>query len=225
MIKTIRKIKVKNMFLIVVLIGAVLILKSPYIDSLYEGDSIIFMKRLLFTQGDNLIANVFWLIPIVGSLFLISNYSYNQLIRFNTRYKNRKVYVEKVLYRTIIYALLFHTFFAILQIIVFSKPYEISLDLNLFQVVLQYVIENSFLSLLVICISIAIKKYIYSYILVLIGIMVLLKVPKAYGRWIPFISLNYTNSINLITVISCIVVTFIIYKLYLHCDIGGNYEN
>ena len=92
-------------------------------------------------------------------------------------------------------------------------------------VILQYVIENTFLSLLVICISLVIKKYIYAYISVITGLIILLRVPKLYGKWIPFISLNCTNSINVFTIIGCIVITFIVYKLYLHCDIGGNYEN
>lgn len=220
-----RKIKIKSIILTVTLITTVFILKSPYISSLYEGEYISFIRQVLFKQGDNLIANIFWLFPIVGSLFLISNYGYNQLISFSTRYQNRRIYVKSILYKTIVYSLLFNALFAVLQIIIFSRSYGIQFGLNLIHVILQYVIENTFLSLLVICISFVIKKYIYSYISILLVIIILLNAPESYGRWVPFISLNYTNSINLITVISCIVVTFIIYKLYLHCDIGGSYEN
>ncbi len=223
--KAMKKIKIKSIILILILIVAVFVLKSPYIDSLYEGEYINFIRQILFKQGDNLIANVFWLFPIVGSLFVISNYSYNQLINFNTRYKNRRIYIKKVLFQTIIYSLLFHAFFAILEIVVFSKSYGIQFGLKIMNVILQYAIENTFLSLLVICISFVVKKYIYSYTSILTVLIILLNIPKLYGRWIPFVSFNYVNSINIITVTSCVVVTFIIYKLYLHCDIGGNYEN
>jgi len=225
MIKMMSKIKTRNVILTIALVTITFILKLPYIDSLYEGNYISFIKQVLFKQGDNLIANVFWLFPIVGSLFLISNYGYNQLIGFNTRHKNRKIYIKSIFYKMIIYSLIFHGIFSILQIIIFSKSYGTHFDLNVMNVVLQYIIENTFLSLLVIFISIVIKRYIYAYILVLTGLIILLRVPKLYGKWIPFICLNYTDSTYLITIISCVVLTMMIYKLYLHCDIGGNYEN
>ncbi len=225
MIKTVRKIRIKSVILMVAFIGAVLVLKSPYMNSLYEGDYILFMKQILFMQGEDLIANVFWLFPIVGSLFFISDYGYSRLIHFSTRYKNRRNYIRKVYFRTLGYALLFHFLFSVLQILIFSGSYGIQISFSLMNVILQYVIENTFLSLLVICISLVIKKYIYAYISVITGLIILLRVPKLYGKWIPFISLNCTNSINVFTIIGCIVITFIVYKLYLHCDIGGNYEN
>ncbi len=222
MIKLMKTINIKKGIFVIMTTIIIILLKRLFINSIYEGEYITYIKKMLFMQSsDNFMINFLWLLPIVLNIYVITTKGYDKLSHFDIRFINRKKYVKCELRKLLLETLYLNIFIVIIQMIAFSLQFKISLNISLLKFILHYLIYNIGLDLIIIFISLIIKKYMYSFIIILIMLIVFLQMNNKMF----FLDLGNWNIVSMFIIISLFTVV-LIYRLYLHLDIKEvNYEN
>lgn len=225
MIKEMKKINFKKLFSILLLLSILIYLKTLFANYLDTGNIDKYIRDVLAFVGDNPLMNVIWLLPLVITIFLISNTFYYKMLKFNTRYGNRKTFILKNIIIFIFMSFIFNFFIALTQELIFIIISRVNINYLILYNSLHYTIENVFIDLLIICGSMLIKNYMISFTTTLLVILVSLNLSKDICKKIPYINMFYESNINIYTVILIIVLIILLYKLYLNYDIEGGKSN
>lgn len=185
-----------------------IILKFSYIPSLTDNNN--YYNMLIF-WGNNSIANLIWLLPIIFLNYQLTKKFVYKAINFNTRYVNRNHYINHLLMINFIYCLFLSIFFSLIQILIFIKFNNLNLSYNIFSCIITYFWINYLLNLCVIFLSLLIRKYIYSVVIIILLFCLIL------------ITLNLLKLyiICLISIVLCTFMNYAIRKKYFMIDLGG----
>ena len=226
-----KKINAKKFLLFIISMLVVCLVKSIFIDSIPEQKYCDFVHDVLIYWGDNYLNNIVWLLPIILSVYIISGRFYLKLREFETRYWNRKRYVKAMLKNIFISSMFLNFMISLAQIIVFTIYFnkQINIDLNILSVLFRYVLENTFLNILIILCSMYINNYMFIVVVALIIIILSLTMTInlnvfAPNMYIPFVNIYYSESINIITILLIPLILYFIGIKYEKCDIIGGGE-
>lgn len=172
------------------------------------------LNDALFHYDKNYFSTIFSFIPYFILIFFSSKNIYDKLMEFNLRYSNRKIYFRKCLFDLAIIDFLYTFILLIIYILIFRFKFKfIYVDL-FFKLSLQ-------LYIVILCcliLSLLIRNYSYSFLInCFIYIYSLLFFRKKY---IPFISLYITDK-NVPFLLVYFVLIIVLYRIYLHIDLGG----
>lgn len=203
------------------IIIAVTILKVPYVRSIINFMSNQYFCKLFVLNGNEQIANLIWLIPIVSTVFFISKQSYLCIMNFEVRYKNRKKYFYKLIKDHSIKIIFYNILAILIQYISICFMMNIPIAINglSVQFIIKYFIELGVFSLTILLISILLKNFIYGF---LINISLLcLAMLSLNNSFVPVVSLYMDSYINLYSIISIFILIFLIRKVYTRLDLIG----
>lgn len=220
-----KKSNLKNILIYLIIIIFICLLKKDHILSITIDK--VSIRDILIYWSDNQIVNLIWFLPSLFGMCAIAKKSFDKIINFDMRYKNRSRYINKVLISHVIKSFIFYFLLAIIQIIlipIFIKQ-NIIINLDDLTIILRFVIENMFLTTFVILLTMVMKNIMYSLIITMTSVFILLiavvnlhLIPN--NIYIPFINM-YLNNNELLTPFIIIILLIIIKKMYMHYDIGG----
>ncbi len=212
-----------HFFLIVnILIVCVSFLKLTYVDVLQYNSSFELIKNFIIFWGENNTVNLIWFLPIIFSTFYISLYCSRKMISFCPRYKNRKRFYKKEITECFIYSII-NNLYILIEHIIFCELFlnnNFILTNEFFLFCSEYILEMTFLEFFVVIVSIIIKNYTLSYIVVISLCLILLNIVKNKNI-IPFICLFFSNKFNFLTFFSFLFIEYIIKKMLISMDFGG----
>lgn len=185
-----------------------IILKFSYIPSLADNSN--YYNMLIF-WGKSSMVNLIWLLPIVFLNYQLTKKFVYKAINFNTRYINRNYYINYLLVLNFIYCLFLSVLFSLTQILVFIKINNLTLNPNIFSCIITYFWINYLFDLSVIFLSLLIRKYIYSIVIIILLFCLML------------INLNLLklSIICSVSIVLCILMNYVIRKKYFMIDLGG----
>ena len=162
-----KKISLQKVFWYILIIVCVCILKGTYIHAVGGDNYNTFVQNVLVFWDDNQLVNLIWFLPILLSLYLIAKNYFYSMNHFDMRFKNRKRFIYSAIINCITASILFNFLIAVFQVIVLSIVSKTSIIINvaIISFILQYVIENTFLSIIIVLFAMFIKNFMYTYIL------------------------------------------------------------
>lgn len=183
-----------------------------------------FWYKLLISFDEDFISNFIWLIPILYMLFFVSKTTYIRIMNFNNRYKNRRQYINSCIKEFILFSVFVSLIFIIITFgfACFKYSDYLIFDFNIFAICLKFTFEIMLFELLIVVLAIFIKNYTYSYlVLVFVFIICIMFFKK---KWIPIVSIFADYQFNYWSFISFVLFYFLLRKVYLCLDIGGDYK-
>ena len=225
-----KRLNLRQILLIIFCITVISILKNNFFNSIDDISNIEFVKMILIMWSDSQILNIIWLLPILLSTIIVGKKYYTKLCSFDVRFKNRKHYINKLLINIIISSFIINFLIMLFQLIILTNTSFILIisNIKVLKILLIYVVETMFINILVIIISLYIKKIMYSYIIVVIMMFLSLIIFINFSlninsNYIPFINMYLNSNINIITIILIFLSLLLIKRKYIYSDIlGGN---
>lgn len=226
-----RKINLRKLILFILIIAIICILKNAFISSIDGEGYAYFIRRVLVSWDESQFLNIIWLLPIMFSIYIIARNHFFKIHHFDTRYNNRKHFINKFLIKCCLSSIIVNFLIAFLQVIVLSLTTKTSIMINIDVVTIfvQYIIESTFLNIVIILCAMYIKNFMYTYIIFLIFIILSLTIIVnlslvGENPYLPFINIYYSDKINVITILLTIAVIYFIKKLYIRYDILGGVD-
>lgn len=226
-----KKINLRKTLLFILIIAVICILKDSFISSTNCEEYAYFVRQVLVFWSENQFLNIIWLLPIMFSIHVIARKYFFKMQQFDTRYNNRKNFINKLLINCCISSIIFNFLIAFLQVIIISLTTKASImiNINVITTFLQYIIESTFLNMIIILFAIYIKNFMYTYIIFLIFIILSLTIiinMSLVGQnpYLPFVNIYYSDKINMVTILLTIVSISFIKRLYIHYDILGGVD-
>lgn len=214
-----KRFNLKRIFTIILVLCLFCYLKKGNIPF---DNSIPGIYNIIILWSDSVLINIVWLLPIMFTFYMIGKKFFFNLLSFDMRYKNRKKYFRKNVVYFITNSILFNSFVFFFQLIalLYINGYFICMNTSLLVFLLQYIVEMTFATLLIVLTGLLLKNFIYSYLIYitffLLGIIILKP-----NQYIPFFSLYNSININFFSSFGIVILILIIKKMYKHYDIGG----
>lgn len=227
----IKKVDLQKVLLFCLTIAVICIMKNICINPIDCENYVYFVRLILIFWDQSQILNLIWLLPIMLSINVIANKYFHEMYHFDTRYSNRKRFINKLLIKCILFSLIFNFIIAILQVIILTlitKPY-IMINIDIVTIIIQYIVESTFLNTIIILFAMNIKNFMFTYIIAIIFIIIsltsIINLSLVEGNpYLPFINMYYSNEINVISILLTVIAIFFIKKLYIRCDILGGVD-
>lgn len=225
-----KKIDLKNIFYIVFLLTVVCLLKKLCLPLDYEMNYTKFASFSLILWNESPFLNILWLFPFIISIIFVAKKYYSQLFYFDVRFKSRKNYINRTIFKTVISLIFYNLFITFFQLFLLSILNErsILISLDVFYICLQYVIEVVCLEFIIIFLGYYTKKFMYSFVIIILIMILLLTLIFNFNfiesiSYFPFISMYSGFNINYVSIIISVIILFLIRKKYISSDIlGGN---
>lgn len=227
----IKKIDLRKVLLFCLTIAVICIMKNICIGSIDSENYAYFVRQVLIFWDQSQFLNLIWLLPIMLSINLIARKYFLEMHHFDTRYSNRKCFINKLLIKCSIFSLISNFLVAILQVITLTIITKTSYMINtdVITILIQYIVESTFLNIIIILFAMNTNNFMYTYIIAIIFIIVsltsIINLSLIEGNpYIPFINMYFSDKINVVSILLSILVLFIIKKLYLKHDILGGID-
>ena len=226
-----KRIDWQKMLSFILIITVICILKNTCISLIDSENYASFVHKILVFWSESQFLNLVWLLPILFSIHIIARKYFFKIYQFDTRYNNRKHFINKLLVICYLSSILFNFLIAVLQVIILSLTTKTSIMINIDVITTfaQYIIECTFLNIVIILCAVYIKNFMYTYIIFLIFIIVslttIINLSLVWENpYLPFINIYYSDKINIITILLTITVLFFIKRLYIRYDILGGID-
>lgn len=213
-----KKVNWKKWIVLGILILGVCILKYPYV--LADENSELFIKRIFVIWGKEQYVNLIWFLTFFIIFFYSTNELCSRLEHFEMRFKNRKRYIIYLLKSSILQFLIVNFVVIFLQVLILSMIAKMKITMIPWMFFMHYVVEMLVSMLTIIVLYLLTKNYIVAYI-IFIGVILLSLIITNGVPFIPVISLFSKQKFNFVSVIFIVVNIYVIYKIYLHYNIGG----
>lgn len=164
---------------------------------------------------------LYWMIPILYTLLLISKKSYFYMMNFKTRYIHRINGFKVCMIEHFKNVCLFSLCTLLIQALFIVSSVEIKFVIgwDIITFLFKYLLEMYFASLAILLIGIWIKNYTYALIIIVIILLLPLVGVKIF--YIPIISLFVSYKINVVTIIGTIGLLVWIKSSYMKLDFLG----
>lgn len=185
-------------------------------------------KIIIFNSDHPLIDNntlaLYWMIPILYTLFLISKKSYFYMMNFKTRYKHRINGFKSCMIEHLKNVCIFSILTLCIQVLFIVPSVEIEFVYNwdIVVFIFKYLIEMYCASLAILLIGMWLKNYTYA--LLVIVIILLLPLLGAKFFYVPILSLFVSYKINMVSIIGIIGLLLWLKKSYMKLDFLGGKE-
>lgn len=216
-----KKYNIKQLLIYCFMLFITCILKNQYLPEIINDSSSFIPFRILIFYSKNTYINFVWLIPIISSVFILSSSLYYRLINFDVRLKNRQRYLFKLLKESLKQNIFMSIMTIVIQWILFMFAFNFTIEINvdIFQVVIKYIIEIYLLSIIIVFLALLINNYIYSYIITVSTMIILLN--SFVVTFIPFINIYCDYTIRFVDVLSIVLLVVSINHIYRNKDLGG----
>lgn len=218
------KILFYNLLVFFTSILFICILKNNFVYSLYAGNSLDYIYKILCASSDNVFLNIIWMLPIIANFYFVARKIYEDLLLFNVRYKNRRMYIKVCIFKLFLISFIINFFSSLIQIIIFSQRFGIVIGVNCFEIIFHYIFDLTLFNFIVIFVALVFRNFIYIFIFVIIFINVLLLIMHLNIinlLAVPFFNLYGSSGISIFSLILMILIIFFLYSFYLRFDIGG----
>src|SRR5574344_1675211 len=212
-----KKISMRKILYYFLIIIGICVLKVPYMASIASDNYSDFVRYILIFWGSNQLVNLIWLLPILFSMYIVAKKYFYKMQHFEVRLKNRKHFINIALIKCCLVSIIFNILIALLQIVILSLISKTSIIINgnVFNTIIQYTIENTFLNVIIILCAMYIKNFIYSYsvfvILIIISLTAIINLALVKESiYLPFINLYFNDKISLTTILLTIIIIFLI---------------